>query len=501
MPSHSLPSMCHSVFPCLRAEAQDPCGSVKRRALVLGGGGPKGAFQTGAVYHLAVHRNCDFHEFSGVSVGALNAAFLAQAAQKVDASDSHAELVAQSEGLVSLWGSITKARDVAKRRRLATLRFGLFGAEHLYDFRPLRRLMETNISLDKLAKGRPVRAGLISFWDGGYREVLAGPMLPKGSPGNFLDYLYASSVPPVYGRMPRIRESAQAEDPKLWMQLADGGVRHNNPVVSYFRICKMPVLSAGTAPTSTPDSKRGGACDPSSAFVAPVHEPVQQLFVIATNPYSRDSDLLPVTDPKCCRRGSRQITKGPKILGRTLELMANNSYRWDLDFLLLANDILRWCWQAYRNLVSNTPAERMAEAKRQFGGGTAFPVESYNRDPQDPDAPSLPYEIGLVIPEKQYAGLENLRAFSRPGIREQIYCGCRAADKMMQNDFGLPSLADKCTERFPPLQGTGKDSAQATPGKWDATVCQQTGRPMLSPSVQGRTECPGLGNLDTEVGN
>src|SRR5215467_3957146 len=101
------------------AQAEDPCASVKQRALVLGGGGVKGAFEAGAIYHLVVQRGCDFSEFSGVSVGALNAVFLAQARETSDASESHAILVDQSEALVSLWQSLTSARDFARPRPLA----------------------------------------------------------------------------------------------------------------------------------------------------------------------------------------------------------------------------------------------------------------------------------------------------------------------------------------------------------------------------------------------
>jgi hypothetical protein len=55
------------------------CEPEKKRALVLSGGGLKGAFQAGAIYHFVVHRRCDFREIAGVSVGSLNAVILAQA--------------------------------------------------------------------------------------------------------------------------------------------------------------------------------------------------------------------------------------------------------------------------------------------------------------------------------------------------------------------------------------------------------------------------------------
>src|SRR2546425_9394207 len=75
-----------SAGPCPR----DPEGGlITDRALVLSGGGAKGAFEAGAVYHLVVHRGCDFTDLSGVSAGALNAAFLAQAPSR---SQSQANL-------------------------------------------------------------------------------------------------------------------------------------------------------------------------------------------------------------------------------------------------------------------------------------------------------------------------------------------------------------------------------------------------------------------------
>jgi predicted acylesterase/phospholipase RssA len=64
-------------------QALNYCEPEKKRALVLSGGGLKGAFQAGAIYHFIVHRRCDFREIAGVSVGSLNAAILAQAQRDV----------------------------------------------------------------------------------------------------------------------------------------------------------------------------------------------------------------------------------------------------------------------------------------------------------------------------------------------------------------------------------------------------------------------------------
>ena len=52
---------------------------MKKRALVLASGGARGAYQVGMLQELVVKRGLDFQIIRGVSVGALNAAFLAQA--------------------------------------------------------------------------------------------------------------------------------------------------------------------------------------------------------------------------------------------------------------------------------------------------------------------------------------------------------------------------------------------------------------------------------------
>ena len=48
-------------------------------ALSLSGGGPRGAFEVGAIHALAHEYGINPHYLAGTSVGAINAAFLAQA--------------------------------------------------------------------------------------------------------------------------------------------------------------------------------------------------------------------------------------------------------------------------------------------------------------------------------------------------------------------------------------------------------------------------------------
>src|SRR6516162_4282166 len=83
----------------ITTNAQNPCASGEHRALILSGGGLKGAFEAGAVYHLIVQRKCDFIDFAGISVGAVTAAILAQAAPSEDEAVSQAKLAQRSEQL------------------------------------------------------------------------------------------------------------------------------------------------------------------------------------------------------------------------------------------------------------------------------------------------------------------------------------------------------------------------------------------------------------------
>jgi predicted acylesterase/phospholipase RssA len=478
------------LFMWSAAQAEDPCASVKQRALVLGGGGIKGAFETGAVYHLVVHRGCDFAEFSGVSVGALNAAFLAQAQRTTDASESHSHLADRTEELVTLWHSLKKPRDIARGRPLATLRFGVFGLENLVDFTPLRRLEDKNVSLDRLANGRSLRVGVVSFHDGKYREIVARSLLAKDAPVNFMHYLYASSTPPVFGKLPQIPESAVESETQ---QFADGSLRHITPVDSYVVACKTSPARAHNGSTTVSDDHQSETCFGAHNDSMPAHELIQQLFVVVTSPYSRDLESWPVLDPKCCRPGTRHISDGRKILNRTLALLDDEVYRRDIDYLLSANEALAWRWQTYQKLILGARPEDVAQTKQIFHKAMTFAYESFNHDAQDPDAPSLPYEIGLVIPQREYAEIKNLLALSPESVQEQLFCGCVATDQMMQTEFGLPSLINKCVERFPRLATPAPKSTVAA-ANWDAAVCEGTSKPTTQrtslPTERNRLDSP-----------
>ncbi len=111
-----------------------------KKALVLTGGGVKGAFQVGALYHLLVDLKKEFDIITGISVGALNGAFLAQYNKE--------DLKKAVEDLWELWLKIDN-----KRIRKSWKPFGFvhyLWEKSLYDSSPLENLIEESLNLDKL---------------------------------------------------------------------------------------------------------------------------------------------------------------------------------------------------------------------------------------------------------------------------------------------------------------------------------------------------------------
>jgi predicted acylesterase/phospholipase RssA len=165
---------------------------------------------------LVGNQGLDFQVIRGVSVGALNAAFLAQAPTQ---GDSLAELRRKVAQLHTLWVSEIKGNHsiYAERGGLVGI---VVGADSLYSVEPLRRLIRTHINLQDLRNsGRDFRVGTVSLVSGHYQEW--GPPEP-----DFLDKLLASaSIPVVF---PYIDLEA-AND-----VLVDGGARNITPLSMAF---------------------------------------------------------------------------------------------------------------------------------------------------------------------------------------------------------------------------------------------------------------------------
>ena len=422
-------------------QALNYCEPEKKRALVLSGGGLKGAFQAGAIYHFIAHRRCDFSEIAGVSVGSLNAVVLAQAQRDDNPEASLKNMAERAEKLVDVWHNIRSSKQILKPRWpgwmwALAVRYGLFGTESLNTFDPLMHLIQSNVDMDALDRGRPVRVGSVSLWDGTYREVGPSATFPNNDRKYFLQYVYASALIPIVGKMPRIQQSTDDTKDKEWIQFADGGILNNTPIFNYFRKCKPQVHQEQTAEEP--------AC---LAWLRPGTPPpqnVQQLFVVVTAPFTKHMDIYPV-EPKLLSHGSKQVTDGRKILFRTIDLILETDFREDLTLMLDSNAVLAWRKRTYDAMMAALTPEQRKTFDLQFAEiDQAFPLHSYNEAPDG--GPSLPYDAVVVAPEKVYAETFDV---DPENIALQLHYGCLQADLMMQQDFHMTSMKQKCEERFP----------------------------------------------------
>lgn len=262
----------------------------KKRALVLAGGGARGAFQVGMLEELVINQGLDFGIIRGVSVGALNAAFLAQAPAK----DSIDALKGQVAALRGLWESGIKGNESVYEDRGGFVAMAA-GADSIYSLDPLRKLIEQNVSLQRLrSSGRNFAVGTVSLKNGRYAEW--GP-----EARNFTERLIASASIPVVFPFVDLKTEKDV--------LVDGGVRNITPLSSAF--------SAG------PD----------------------EVYVLLTSRLVRTGEELPesgVQEHKYGRwRDSALGTRvnGIDVLKRTVDILTDEIYLDDIRGALHWNDI------------------------------------------------------------------------------------------------------------------------------------------------------------------
>lgn len=175
------------------------------KALVLSGGGAKGAYQVGVLSRWLGEEHRHYDIICGVSVGALNGSFIAQFPK---GSEKEA-----SAALVALWKSITTARIYKK----------WWGGEiaaiwkpSVYDSTPLQALVRKGLDLKKLrASGKKLRIGAVSLRSGEYVAFGEGSDL-------IVDAVLASSSFPAMLLPVKIGND-------LW---TDGGVRDVTPLAA-----------------------------------------------------------------------------------------------------------------------------------------------------------------------------------------------------------------------------------------------------------------------------
>lgn len=170
---------------------------AKNLALVLSGGGAKGAFQVGVLDFLN-EKGVDFKIIAGVSTGALQAVMYAQGDIKA---------------LMQIWQDIRSAGDIYTERLIGLLG-GFLGADSIYINGPLAEKIKKHVDPEKIRAGkRKLRIGVVSLQGGEFQVIT------EDSP-NLAEWILASASIPVFFPPVNIGDE----------QFVDGGVRNITPL-------------------------------------------------------------------------------------------------------------------------------------------------------------------------------------------------------------------------------------------------------------------------------
>lgn len=198
-------------------------------AIVLSGGGAKGAFQVGVVHELVVNRGVRLDIVAGVSTGAIQALGVAQ--------DDVA-------GLLDRWLGIRGNGDIYKDRPFG-IAGGILGEDAIYDTAPLRRMLKSFADDRKLrASGRKLRLGVVNLGTGSYRSI------DESVPG-IHNWVYASSAMPVF--FDPLKTTAADGTEEQWV---DGGVRNVTPLDDALELNPRGVIVVRASPPPRPGAVR-----------------------------------------------------------------------------------------------------------------------------------------------------------------------------------------------------------------------------------------------------
>jgi NTE family protein len=164
-----LPEPVISVSPMLENEAGN---DGRRIALILSGGGARGAFQVGAEKYARDVKGYHWDIIAGVSVGALNGAMLA---------------MHRFTRLMEVWDSISDAQVYTGGFNLVSLFKIMLGAKSFYGNAPLQKLMQHEFDAGRIIDD--LHVGAVSLVSGEYvqftkeclelsRAILASASIP-----------------------------------------------------------------------------------------------------------------------------------------------------------------------------------------------------------------------------------------------------------------------------------------------------------------------------------
>lgn len=198
-------------------------------AIVLSGGGAKGAFQVGVVHELVVNRGVRIDIVAGVSTGAIQALGVAQD---------------DVPGMLQQWLDIKGNGSIYKERPLGVAG-GILGADAIYDATALRKLLKDFADDRKLkASKRKLRLGVVNLGTGEFRGI------DESVPG-IHNWVYASSAMPLFFDPLKTRAADGTEE-----QWVDGGVRNVTPLDAALELNPRGVIAVRASPRPKPGKVR-----------------------------------------------------------------------------------------------------------------------------------------------------------------------------------------------------------------------------------------------------
>ncbi len=171
-------------------------------ALVLSGGGAKGAFQFAAEKYAREVKGYKWDLIAGVSVGALNGVMLAM--QKY-------------ARLAEIWKNISNGQVYTGKMNFWAIVKLLFGSDSVYGNKPLKELIDREVEPDLVAT--ELRLGAVSLWTGEYKLFTSkdGEFGPK-----LKEIVLASTIMPIIWKPLEITSS--------YREMVDGGLRNISPL-------------------------------------------------------------------------------------------------------------------------------------------------------------------------------------------------------------------------------------------------------------------------------
>ena len=198
-------------------------------AIVLSGGGAKGAFQVGVLEELIVNRGVKVDIAVGTSTGSIQALAVAQ------------DEIPQ---LVKFWSSLKKNSDIYEKRPLGVAS-ALLGSKSIYKANGLRKLLKNAADDARLrATGKKLRLGVVNLGTGVFRTI------DETVPG-IDNWVYASCAMPVFFEPLKTRAADGTEE-----QWVDGGVRDVTPLSSAMELGPRGIIVVRASPKPVPGKVR-----------------------------------------------------------------------------------------------------------------------------------------------------------------------------------------------------------------------------------------------------